>query len=518
MKKLLFLLFLLFFFWLDFSYAVPPNLILPILWPIIAQIAIVFSFVIYFFYKFYWELKKIFWITTKSYRLSKLSKVVNVPSFFVVKNIKEYLTIEKSLSDNKRYILRSSCKWEDWISFSNAGQFITIWPVLNYEILQNLSKLFEQKNIIDVIIQEYIEGVSWVIFCFWTDNIFIEYSLIKEWVTSWFIKPFVAVLPNNIAIYKNLFNNIKKIYDANWPCDIEFIWLDNPNFVQVRPITKIFNYDRNLENLKMHLQLLPYSYRIENDFCKVLMEREEFDENFINLYIKNIVTFYNNHFGRNILVDENMFLKISSQYFVAKEFIDLLSLSVYDITNITVYYNENKSLLLDLDKNNLDQNFQNMILLSYIYELLWDIEVFNLKEKYRQYIYSKLLKSKRKSDLFSLKQISSEIKFDRLNNIWLEIWYKSEDWIIIVDGKFDIWEKFLYKDWIEVPPNSIVYTEHLYPGIGKYLNNINSIICKNWSYNSHVSILAREYNVPLKIQAISDFDIYSKYREKTIDL
>jgi len=140
--------------------------------------------------------------------------------------------------------------------------------------------------------------------------------------------------------------------------------------VQVRPITKIFNYDRNLENLKMHLQLLPYSYRIENDFCKVLMEREEFDENFINLYIKNIVTFYNNHFGRNILVDENMFLKISSQYFVAKEFIDLLSLSVYDITNITVYYNENKSLLLDLDKNNLDQNFQNMILLSYIYELL----------------------------------------------------------------------------------------------------------------------------------------------------
>lgn len=517
MKKIIVLSSFLFLFSLDFTYAVPPNLILPILWPIIAQLTVVFSFFIYFFYKFYWEIKKLFWIKTKSSRLIELSKIVNVPSFFIVRSLDEYKNIESQLYEDKKYILRSSCKWEDTAKFTNAGQSITIWPVFKKDININLHKVFEQINVRDVIIQEYIEWVSWVIFCFWNNDILIEYSSIKEWVTSWIIKPFVAVLPTNIWIYDNIYKNIKKIYDLNWPCDIEFIWLDNPNFVQVRPITKIFDYDRNLENLKMNLQLLPYSNRIENDFCKVLMEREDFDKDFIDLYIENIVIFYNNHFNKKIFVDEAMFIKISNQYFIAKDFIDSLALSISDITNITIYYNKNKTILEEFS-NSFQENFQNMLLLSYIYELLWDIKIFELKEKYREFIYSKLSKNKRDSDFFSIKQISSEIKFDKENNIWLDIWYKNEDWIVIVDWKFNLWEKILYKDWILIPPNSIIYTEHLYPNIWKYLNNINSIICKNWSYNSHISILAREYNIPLKIQAISDYDDYLKSFEKAIDL
>jgi hypothetical protein len=92
--------------------------------------------------------------------------------------------------------------------------------------------------------------------------------------------------------------------------DIEFIDIDNPKFVQVRPMTKKINLDKNLESLKMVLQELPYSHYIENDFCKIISENQDYEQSFIDNYLINIKTFYEKFFDKKIDILHDPFIKI----------------------------------------------------------------------------------------------------------------------------------------------------------------------------------------------------------------
>ena len=75
----------------------------------------------------------------------------------------------------------------------------------------------------------------------------------------------------------------------------------------------------------------------------------------------------------------------------------------------------------------------------------------------------------------------------------------------MVPGDFDASPYFILKNRQQaIPPDVIVVTRQLYPEIGQSLKNIRGIICEHGALSSHVAILAREYQVPLKIQTSID--------------
>lgn len=493
----------------NFAFAVPGNALLPIIWPVLAQIWVILWIIWLLGYRFLSEIRKIFWKNidiTKASRLKELKSVVNVPDFFVISNKKDYVKIKDKLDESKQYIIRSSSKKEDQLNSSHAWEYVSIWPINKTQILSSLSTLLTQKDLDKIIIQEFVQWVSWVIFCFTKNNVYLEYSRVKEWVTSGKIKPFVAILPNKYEKYDVLYNNIIKIFEKNWPSDIEFINIDIPNFVQVRPITRYFSIDKNLECLKMQLQELPYECWIEDDFCKVLAERKEYDKDYLDYYLKNIISLFKNVFQKNILIKNNPFVKISNQYFVAKKFYDILRLSIIDLWILKEYYDKIKQDILNYNWNDLDKLFQYMIIISWMYELKKSKQLFELKEKYREKIYSKIKKQERKPDFISVKQLADKIEFNSEKCIWKSISYKDWKWIVVVKWKFDSSNIQIYKKDAKIKKWVLLYTDELYPQIWKNIKDLSWIICKNGAITSHISILAREYKIPLKIQAILDYE------------
>lgn len=497
-------------FW-EQCFAVPSNAIIPILWPIIAQLAILLTIWWIFIKKFWHLLKPIIPIKTKwkSERLKELSKIVVVPLYYTISRLQDYKKIQNNLDKTKTYIVRSSCKNEDQKNSSYAWQSFSSWPISYDKIQESITKAFAQTNINNVIIQEYIQWESGVIFCLAKDEIIVEYSNISEWVTSWSIIPFVWILPSNIEKYSTIYEESFKIFDKNWACDIEFVWLEKPNFVQVRPITKNFKIDKNLETLKMQIQELPAEEWIENDFCRVLIEREEYDKSFIEKYIESNKKYYQKHFNKNIEITYFPFIKISDQYFISSDYLNILKLNLKEVAIFSSNYEKNKNIIKHrlINNNDLEDMFDLLITLSIAYDLLNDIKIFEQKEFLREKIYSKLEKSQRTSDFTSNRAIDEIISFDYEKKIWKNIWYKNQDWITIVEGDFLSWPYHIYDPQTDfIPENEIIITKELYPNLGKNMKKIKGIICKNWAQTSHVSILAREYNIPLKIQAKKEYE------------
>ena len=99
------------------------------------------------------------------------------------------------------------------------------------------------------------------------------------------------------------------------------------------------------------------------------------------------------------------------------------------------------------------------------------------------------------------KILGSSIEFDRNRCLWKSISLRDEQGIVVVAGDLEKGPYYPLKNRNrQIPTGVIVVTDHLYPEIGKYMTSINGIICKYGALGAHVAILAREHQVPLRIQ------------------
>ena len=175
-------------------------------------------------------------LETKASRLQALSRIVTVPEFIVIEKSDDY---HFNLDSDCQYLVRSSSKLEDQDEFSQAGQFSTIGPVNKEKVPGSIQQLFQNGDVDEVIVQNYIEAEQWgVAFCFSENNILVEYSGIFEGVTSGTVDPFTAILPvsssgYNSSLYERLEEDLLKIVSRFGPSDIEFVNLKAPQFVQV---------------------------------------------------------------------------------------------------------------------------------------------------------------------------------------------------------------------------------------------------------------------------------------------
>lgn len=442
---------------------------------------------------------------TKASRLTRLSELVTVPAFSVIKRHGETGTAQYAAGE---YMVRSSSATEDQADFSRAGQATTLGPVAADQIPACIEQLWQDDSVDEIIVQKYIDAWHWgVAFCFSEESMLVEYSSVFEGVTSGQVSPFTALLPSTLDDYQALQNQLLKIVRHFGPCDVEFVDLDDPQFVQVRPITRNIDFDESLIELKMALQTHETTLWHENDLCRMLAERDDFSAPLCRLYLDAVSRVYSEHFKRELVIPEPAFIRITDQFFMADPLEKQLVPGIWGTIRLAFRL---PALLASIRERKLTDCSPEMlmydsILLSLAYELNNKQDIFDMREAIRAELERRLTKSRINPDYRYHSTLSDTIHFDRPSCCWLTLQHRDSQGIIAVPGDFDDGPYFMMDDRSRVIPSDvIVVTRQLYPEIGKAIRQIKGIICEHGALSSHVAILAREYQVPLKIQTSID--------------
>ena len=432
----------------------------------------------------------------KAERLLKLKYLVDVPEFFIYNKNEDLV----NLDEKKMYIVRSSSDSEDGNEYSNAGISKSYGPLHSSKVLKYIQKIQNSHPSYKIIVQEFIHGINGVAFCFSKNKIYIEYSSIFEGVTSGKVKPFIAVLPSKINKYDKLEKALLKIVSKFGPCDVELVGIENPLFVQVRPITKKFEIEKYSESL-MHIQETGKNW-VENEFCKILPERENKVEVLTSFYLSALRNFYKTFLNKKIVITDDSIIKIGNQYFLDHNLI--VKLNIFSIAKITLHWMSNKEKIKNKLPLSLAESMYNSIILSVVYELIKDSSIIKIREMYREHI-DKLISS---TDVDYSKltyipcplKLNSNLEMDFERKVWLSSPISERKGIVVVpnmpDGPYCIINSA--KD--KIKPNHVIVTSQLFPSIGRNIKDVSGIISEGGSLMSHVAILAREYNVPLIIQ------------------
>jgi len=445
---------------------------------------------------------------TKASRIKELSNVVSVPDFQIVRRGD---ALNKNYDNSKEYMVRSSACIEDNERYSHAGQFDTFGPVEVKYIPEHIEKIFQNPMVSEVVVQEYARDlVKGVAFCFDEKDIYLEYSKIREGVTSGKVNPFVAVLPSKISKYDLIHSEISRIYKKFGPSDIEFCGIEKPLFLQVRPITCKFQIDRGLTELKMNLQELHEDRWVENDLCKVLPEKRASGE-YIKAYVEALRRVFLSCFGRKADISERDIIKISSQFFMARKFEESIRPTIWELTKFGFGFMKIFSEIKGDYERGCDavRLFENSIKLSYGYDILKRDNIFKWREKYREKIEEIMSGEESKEAGFQTsRKLREYIEKDSSQMIWRSIGYHDGDGIEVVSGDFRSGPFFhLIDEKQQIPEDVILVTKQLFPNIGRGIRKLKGIVCENGSMNSHIAILAREFSIPLKIQ-VSDIGKY----------
>ena len=446
---------------------------------------------------------------TKASRLQQLSEIVSVPGFTVITRNDRFDPDGYTAGNPScQCMVRSSSAAEDQADFSHAGQSLTLGPVSPGKVAACIEQLWRDDTVDEIIIQQYVDASHWgVAFCFSEESILIEYSAIFEGVTSGQVSPFTALLPAELESYRKLHQGLLMIYRHFGPCDVEFVNLDDPRFVQVRPITRDIAFDASYVKLKMGLQEHETECWHENDVCRMLSERDEYSEMLPGLYLDAVSKVYSEHFRRKLIIPAPAFIRISDQFFMAGPLEEQLIPGTWGTIRLAfklpaLLATIRKRMLKDCSLNEL---MVNSVLLSLAYELNGKQDVFNDREAIRVELEQRMTKGRISPDFRYDTVLSDTIHLDKKTCCWITLEHRDSQGIVVVPGDFDAGPYFILENRQQaIPPGVIVVTRQLYPEIGQSVKNIRGIICEHGALSAHVAILAREYQVPLKIQTSID--------------
>jgi hypothetical protein len=442
---------------------------------------------------------------SKASRLIQLNSLANVPFFTVLKRGESFMPEDFPAG---RYMVRSSAAKEDQADYSMAGQSTTLGPVSLDKVTDCLMMLWKNNEVKEIIVQEYIDGAQWgVAFCFSKQSILLEYAGVFEGVTAGSVSPFTALLPTTLPRYQELQQQLMKIYESFGPCDVEFVNLEHPHFVQVRPITRDIAFDDQYARLKMQLQELDTECWHENDICRMLSERDDYSQTMSALYLQSVMEVYQHYLGKKINIPNPAFIKISEQVFMAASLEQQLIPGTWGTIRLAFKLPAIIASIRNREPEecSLPELMSNSVLLSLAYDLNTKQELFDLREKIRIELESRMTPEKMPVDFQYDKALSDSISFDKKLACWHQLAPRNAQGIIVVPGDFNSGPYFRLKQREqEIPAGVIVVCKHLYPEIGRVISDIRGVICEHGALSSHVAILAREYQVPLKIQAPID--------------
>ncbi len=438
---------------------------------------------------------------TKASRLAALAQVVTVPAFHTLGRDDAL----PHLDGSQRYMVRSSASQEDATDASFAGLFTTLGPLRADAVPVALKRLFSDPAVEQAIVQVFVEAeASGVAFCLSAQKVLVEYAAEFEGVTSGRVSPFAALLPAGISRYQRLQEALGRIHARFGACDVEFVGLEEPQFVQVRPITRETVFDEDLVRLKMGLQELHSPCWVENDVCRMLAERGMQGRAIADTYLEAVRAVYAKYLKRDISIPARPFIRVSDQYFMDCQFEKQLVPGFAGLMRLGFALSRimAETGAADLARLDARELMEKSILMSFAYALFDRKEAMALREQIREALEQRLPAGALDVDFEYSGLLASRIEFDRDSKTWTAIGQRDAAGITVVEGDLESGPFFVLSDPDQaIPDDVVVVTDQLYPQLGHQLDRIRGIICRFGALSSHVAILAREHAVPLRIQA-----------------
>ncbi len=444
----------------------------------------------------------------KAENLKELSKIVSVPCFTVINGEGELMNF--SLKE-QAYAIRSIGDSEDGLERSNAGKYKTYLNIKPNKVVVKARTLLREAMVKKVVIQKYIPGGSGVAFLSSPENIIAQWSNVSEGVTSGVVDPFVTDFSDNQ--YSALGRELKKVCKHFGPCEVEFIDIENPQLVQVRPITASVAGDLEKIKLKEFFQNLESDIWIENSFCQILTEKK-YDYDYIQSYPQIVRQSFKDLFGREIIFPEIWIVGLSRQYFMdgvleqslKLGFIDLMKLGIKEkqiLENTQSVLENNRSTFKDL----LQVDYQISMLSSLFRESQLKFkQIFQLREKIRVRLESLASKKQFPVTLKYKEKLQSPLIKDSSFQKWISFKAKEKpyEWIgrkdeSIFDGEFKRLKNLKGIDQ-ESLRGKVLVLDQLTPEIAQFLAEVKGVICFGGSAFSHGAILCRELDVPAVVQ------------------
>lgn len=442
---------------------------------------------------------------SKVTRLEALAQIVSVPAFIVV----THATKDKlnSFLTSGIYICRSVTLHEDGERHSGAGQSATSAPVMMTEVHNTVAALLKKPDVVQVIVQEFVAESSGVAFVQSHDDIYVEYSCIREGVTSGIVKPFVAVLPANLPVYDQLTKALLVIYDIFGACDVEFVGVADPTFVQVRPISTAFTYDRALCMAKMQLQEITSTHTwVKNELTNRIGEYGEGTAAFWSAYKGVTHEYYRDVFKRKVDLNGSL-IGIASTYYLDADCCKDLQLTWHDIVRLVISVAHEPSVLTKQPNQagTLREVIRRSLIVAFAHGLVGGKYLYAVREQYRVWIAERL--GEARSDIpmiYSKYAFGDLVALDHKQKVWTDYGPRDDYGIVVVPGTALNNGPFMTYEVGKKYRDVVLITEYLYPEIGQSICDLRGIICRNGALTSHVAILAREYGVPLIIH--SDYE------------
>ncbi len=441
-------------------------------------------------------------------RLVRLQHIVPVPPFTYIRRGDVF--DEKTLPKGERFIVRGVSAHEDGVTSSHAGQFITIGPCDVAAVRDAVAKIFSHPWAIGAIVQVFVDAPSGVAFCFTRERLYVEYAREHEGVTAGTVNPSVALLPSVLQRYNALTRSLQRIYDVFGACDVEFVGIENPSFVQVRPITQLFNVDEDIARCKMMLQEMVPAQWVENDLSETIAERSADAARFWHVYRKAMARFCHEVLHEECVIPHDAVVRIGQQYFVRRDLIQIQTLTFKRMMKFLLYYARYKDVLHDVracDDAPLDVIIMRNYCIAIAHSLWHTRFFFALRQRYRAVIDVRLRRytAEKNADVivtFPLKQaLASPLRYNRQRLCWDAFTPRTGAGTAVVEGELSDGPFFCYEPGASIPDDVVVLTLHLYAEIGAALPRIRGVICAHGSLNAHVAILARETRTPLIINA-----------------
>jgi hypothetical protein len=235
----------------------------------------------------------------------------------------------------------------------------------------------------------------------------------------------------------------------------------------------------------------------------MLSERDDYSGMLRSLYLEAVSKVYSEHFRKKLDIPDPAFIRISDQFFMAGPLEEQLIPGTWGAIRLAFKL---PALLATIRERmrkdrSLDELMYDSVLLSLAYDLNGKQDVFDDREAIRVELEQRMTKGRISPDFRYDTLLSDTIHLDKKTSCWITLQHRDSRGIVVVPGDFDAGPYFILENRQQaIPAGVIVVTRQLYPEIGQSVKNIRGIICEHGALSAHVAILAREYQVPLKIQ------------------
>jgi phosphohistidine swiveling domain-containing protein len=376
--------------------------------------------------------------------------------------------------------------------------------------------VLDDPHVVECIVQRHVVGPSGVAFSLPGDDapgsMLVEWSAVPEGVTAGRLAPFAALLPGAPPPLHALEAGLRTIVQTFGHCNVEFVGLDAPAFVQVRPITTAPTIDREFVRLKAVLQELPGGAWEHTEFCIDLAERAERDAGLLAAFLEAVPCAYSGLLGRTPALPERPFVKIGRQLFASVSLRRALALRPREAFRLGLRSRriqaDAEAVLAGAPPRSATRLTTTAIELNLLNDVLGSVlpplcaRLFALRERCRAALDAAVPLGSLPADVPFERRLAAQVVRDDARLCWTALGLHDGAGADVVPGDFDTGRRVLYgRDPAAVPAGCVLVTDELYPELAGMLDRVAAILCEGGGYGSHIAILARERRVPLRIQA-----------------